>query len=133
MGTLDAPCTRGVAMRKIALMLLAVLALSCSSYRAEEWHRRGMAAYEAHDWKAMEHAFGEAVKADPGSARNHTNHGMALARLHLLAPAVEEFRTALTLDPTYKNAQVGLERARRDALSDQEDAMASALQEFNSN
>lgn len=109
-------------MQRLLLSLAILFAAGCG-VSAKDANERGRGAMARSDYRAAIAAYSEAVAAEPSIAKHHYNLGLALGHSGYHAQAAEEFRAALSLDPTFPNARRGLEVSLRAV----EDGIASEV------
>ena len=94
-----------------ALLVLAPLAGRAAEYTDSLW-TRGVEAYAAGDWYSAQDAWSRLVSAGVTSPELYTNLGDACFKSEDYAHAIINYKRALKLDPSYKDARYNLDFAR---------------------
>lgn len=117
-GRLKAPAAPALALLSMAVVLLSALTFL----------RNGV-------WRSERSLWEDTVLKSPMKARPHNNHGVALEKDGLYHEAIEEYMTAMRLDPYYFEAHASLASAygRLGRLDESIEAFKAAMQRFPEN
>ena len=85
--------------RVVAIMALVTAVMLPSVVHAADANQAGMAAYQRGDFEAAERSFQRAIAESPREPLFRYHRGAALTRLGRWAEAVQEYETALRLNP----------------------------------
>jgi tetratricopeptide (TPR) repeat protein len=82
----------------------ALRAVALAPDSGAAYNNLGRVYYALRDMEASRAAYQRAIALEPANAACRVGFGMALARSGMLQEAKQEFATAMSLDPTYRQA-----------------------------